>query len=82
MLTFLTQRFKRRALTKPNLTYFFWRFVANGMRTLRAMTTAHSYSDTRYTGTTGTTARPVQRAVRNAPPNRTRASPAHSDGRG
>src|SRR5688572_21398909 len=47
MLTFRAQRFSRRALTRPNLTYFFWRFVANGRRTFRAMTTAYSYSDTR-----------------------------------
>ena len=49
MLTFRAERFSRRALTKPNLTYFLWRFVANGLRTFRAMTTAYSFRDTRAT---------------------------------
>ena len=46
-LNFLTQRFRRRALTKPNLIYFLWRFVGNGTRTFRALTAPRTYSDTR-----------------------------------
>ena len=49
MITALTRRFSRRfsrrALPQPNLTYFLWRFVANGMRTCRAVLTPTSFAD-------------------------------------
>ena len=34
----LTRPLSRRALPRPNLAYYLWRFVANGARTCRAMT--------------------------------------------
>ena len=45
MITVLTRRFSRHALPKPNLVYFLWRFVANGVRTCRASLTGVSHSD-------------------------------------
>jgi hypothetical protein len=45
MITALTRRFSRRALPQPNLTYFLWRFVANGTRTCRAVLTPTSFAD-------------------------------------
>lgn len=33
----VTRRYSRRALVKPNVAYFLWRFVANGVRTGRAL---------------------------------------------
>jgi hypothetical protein len=47
MITRLTRRFSRRALPKPNLTYFLWRFVGNGLRTCRALERSASFSDNR-----------------------------------
>jgi hypothetical protein len=45
MITTLTRRFSRHALPQPNLVYYLWRFVANGLRTFRALTTAASQRD-------------------------------------
>lgn len=45
MITTLTRRFSRRALPKRNLVYFVWRFVANGLRTCRAVMTPASHAD-------------------------------------
>ena len=45
MITALTRRFSRRALPQPNLTYYLWRFVANGLRTCRAVLTPVSFAD-------------------------------------
>ncbi|MBI4888580.1 MAG: hypothetical protein HY824_15900 [Acidobacteria bacterium] len=45
-MTRLTRRFQRRALIRPNLPYYVWRFVGNGARTFRALTTSASFSDT------------------------------------
>lgn len=42
----LTRRFSRHALRRPNLAYFLWRFVANGVRTAGLLITPRSYSDT------------------------------------
>ncbi len=39
LIAFLTRRFKRRALTRPNLTFWLWRLLANGKGTYRALTT-------------------------------------------
>jgi len=49
-ITRLTQPLSRRALPRPNLVYFLWRFVANGRRTLGAVTMRHAYGDARATG--------------------------------
>lgn len=46
LVTRLTRRFTRRALTKRNVVYFLWRFVANGARTYRSLTTPVVYDDT------------------------------------
>lgn len=35
----------RKALTKPNLPYFLWRYVGNAARTLRARSNAVSHPD-------------------------------------
>src|SRR5687768_17819152 len=45
MITVMTRRFSRHALPKPNLVYFLWRFVANGVRTGRAVLTGVSHRD-------------------------------------
>ena len=45
MITALTRRYSRRALPQPNLTYFLWRFVANGMRTCRAALAPASFAE-------------------------------------
>ncbi len=45
MVTTLTRRFSRRALPKPNFAYFLWRFVANGLRTCRALAAPAASSD-------------------------------------
>ena len=45
-ITSFTAPLSRRALPTRNLTYFLWRFVANGVRTYRAVTMRRSYSDT------------------------------------
>ena len=42
MITTLTRRFERRPLAEPNLTYFLWRFAANGVRVYRALATPAS----------------------------------------
>jgi hypothetical protein len=47
MITAVTRPFSRRALSKPNLVYFLWRFVANGIRTCRAVVAGSSDSDVR-----------------------------------
>lgn len=47
LVTYLTRRFSRRALPKPNAAYFLWRFVANGMRTCRSLVTPALHTDTR-----------------------------------
>lgn len=41
----LTRRYSRRALVKPNFTYLFWRFVGNGLRTVRALGGSLSHRD-------------------------------------
>ena len=41
----LTRRFLRRALAKRNLTYYVWRFVANGTRTLSFLRTHQEFDD-------------------------------------
>jgi hypothetical protein len=45
-VTRLTRPFSRRALRRPNLAYFMWRFVANGIRTGGALLTRRSQADT------------------------------------
>lgn len=45
MIKSITQRQTRRALTRPNLVYFVWKFVANGARSCRAMTSPISHHD-------------------------------------
>src|SRR5262245_43484680 len=47
LTNFLTRPLSRRALSKPNLAYLLWRFVANGARTCRALTTRTAWGDTR-----------------------------------
>jgi hypothetical protein len=42
----MKQELTRQALKKRNLTYYVWRFVENGRRSYRAMTTRRSYADT------------------------------------
>ena len=44
-ITRLTGRYSRRALQRPNVVYFFWRFMANGLRTSRALLMRRSYAD-------------------------------------
>jgi len=45
-ITSLTRPLSRRALPRPNLVYYLWRFVANGARTGRGALTRPSYADT------------------------------------
>jgi hypothetical protein len=45
MITALTRRFSRHSLAKPNFAYFLWRFVGNGLRTCRAVTSSPSSGD-------------------------------------
>ena len=45
-ITQLASDYKRRSLTRPNLVYYLWRFVANGVRTGRAITARVVYPDT------------------------------------
>ena len=45
-ITTLTRRYSRRPLAKPNGVYYLWRFVGNGVRTVRALTTAPQFDDT------------------------------------
>ena len=45
MMAALTRPWSRRALPQPNLVYYLWRFVFNGLRTFRALTTASSDPD-------------------------------------
>ena len=45
-VTWLTRRFSRRALPRRNLAYYLWRFMANGVRTGRALTSRPSCSQT------------------------------------
>ncbi len=40
------RNFKRRALTKPEPIYYFWRYVANSTRTWRAMRHVPAFADT------------------------------------
>jgi hypothetical protein len=47
MITRLTHRFERRPLEKPNLVYYLWRYVANGLRTGRALVAPIAFNDTR-----------------------------------
>src|ERR1043166_3129251 len=47
MITRLTRRYERQPLATPNVAYFLWRFVANGIRTFRALATRHSFRDTK-----------------------------------
>jgi hypothetical protein len=37
-------------LSRPNFVYYLWRFAANGVRTIRALTTRHQYSETPAVG--------------------------------
>lgn len=41
----LTRRFLRRALSRPNLTYYVWRFVANGVRTYKQLSVRPEFDD-------------------------------------
>jgi hypothetical protein len=50
MIARLTRQFSRRALTAPNLTYYLWRFVANGGRTWRAALARPAHDDARAIG--------------------------------
>lgn len=43
----LTRRFRRRALVRPNVTYYLWRFAANTARAGRAIVTPPAFGDTR-----------------------------------
>ena len=45
-ITRLASDYKRRSLPSPNLVYYLWRFVANGVRTGRAITARVVYPDT------------------------------------
>lgn len=45
-ISLLTRRFLRRALSRPNLTYYLWRFVANGIRTYKLLTTHPDFDKT------------------------------------
>lgn len=47
MFTFLARRFTRRALTKPNLAYYLWRFADNGVRTFRSLATLRRIDQSR-----------------------------------
>jgi len=49
-ITLLTRRCSRRALCRPNLIYYLWRFVANGTRTGRALMSGASYNETQAIG--------------------------------
>jgi hypothetical protein len=44
-ITVLTRRLSRRALSRPNGVYYLWRFVANGVRTTRALINRPSYAE-------------------------------------
>jgi hypothetical protein len=46
-ISFLTKRYSRRALARPNTVYYLWRFVANGGRAARSI-----LARSRYEGTT------------------------------
>jgi hypothetical protein len=46
----LTRRLSRRALRRPNLVYYLWRFVANGGRTARAMMMRRAHADSAAVG--------------------------------
>jgi Phytanoyl-CoA dioxygenase (PhyH) len=41
----LRYAFRRKALTKPNLLYFLWRYIGNGRRTLKARSARSSFPD-------------------------------------
>lgn len=45
MIRSLASRYKRHPLTRPNLVYYLWRYVANGVRTCRAAIAPSSYTD-------------------------------------
>ena len=45
-VTSLTRPYERRALPKRNLPYYVWRFVGNGMRTYRMLTSPMTHGDT------------------------------------
>jgi hypothetical protein len=45
-ISFLTKRYSRRALPRPNAVYAIWRFVANGVRTARSLLQRSRYGDT------------------------------------
>ena len=47
LINALTRPLSRRALPQPNLVYYLWHYVANGVRTLRARTSALSHPDAR-----------------------------------
>jgi len=42
----LRQAFRRKALTKSTLPYFWWRYIGNGRRTLRARSAETNFPDT------------------------------------
>lgn len=42
------RNFNRRALAKPELIYYFWRYVTNSSRTLRAMRHAPEFHDSQH----------------------------------
>ena len=41
----LRHAFRRKALTKPNILYFWWRYIGNGRRTLRARSAKTDFPD-------------------------------------
>lgn len=45
MMQMIKRHYRRRALTKPNLAYFLWRYVANGGRTARALRRRGAFPD-------------------------------------
>jgi len=44
-MSLLTRRFLRRALTRPNLTYYVWRYVANAGRTRRQLNAPREFEE-------------------------------------
>lgn len=45
MITRLTSRFKRRAMARPNLVYYAWRFIANAVPTYHAVASPTTHRD-------------------------------------
>jgi hypothetical protein len=45
MITRLTSRFKRRAMSRPNFVYYAWRFIANAVPTYHAVASRTTHRD-------------------------------------